>query len=112
MRRSPRAQLESRGMATDTETFTLRNCFKSKELVTLHFEGNNLIVEYERGDKQGLARAKAPTDSPHDIELLAKHLAGLSTPNVVEPVFVGVATAFLFAVFLQIVRHAVTGRFS
>jgi hypothetical protein len=102
--KSTREQLDSRGMATDTETFTLRNCYKSKGLVTLHREGNNLFVEYERGDEKGFARAKAFTDSPHDIALLPKDLAGLSKPSVVEPILVGVATALLLAVFLQIVR--------
>jgi hypothetical protein len=112
--KSTREQLHSGGMATDTDIFTLGNCFQSsKPSVALHLEGNNLFVEYERGDEKGFARAKAFTEGPgpHEIELLEKDL-GPPKPSVVEPVLAGVAAALLLAAFLQGARYAFTGRFS
>jgi hypothetical protein len=108
-----REQLRSRGMATDTSIFTLGNCFEStKGLFGFHLEGNNLFVEYERGDEKGLARAKVFMGSPHEIELLAKQEGGLPKPSVVEPIFGGVAAALLLAALLQMARYAVTRTFS
>jgi hypothetical protein len=112
-KRLTREQLQSRGMATDTDVFTPGNCFEStKALFRSDLEGNSLFLEYERGDEKGFAMVNALRHSPHEIDFLAKQEGGLPKPSVIEPIFAGVAAALLFAACLQIVCYAAAGRFS